>query len=71
MIHSWITLVPVEDITTEHKPPRRGRFTLNYTEAQEDKEDGGILIKLRGPEPEGGLGPIMVNRHSCITCIVS
>ena len=61
----------VEDITTECKPPRRGQFTLNYIEAHEDKEDGALLIKLRGPEPKGGLGPIVVNRHSCITCIVS
>ena len=61
----------VEDITTECKPPRRGRFTLNYTVAQEDKEDGALLIRLRGPEPRGGLGPIVVNHHSWITCIVS
>ena len=56
----------VEDITTECKPPRRGRFMLNYTEAHEDKEDGALLIKLRGPEPAGDLGPMVVNRYDCI-----
>ena len=40
-------------------------------EAHEYKEDGALLLKLRGPEPKGGLGPIVVNRHSRITCIVS
>ena len=60
----------VEDITTVCKPPRRGRFTLNYIEAHEDPEDGALLMKLRGPNPKGGLGPIVVNRHNCITCIV-
>ena len=33
----------VGDITTEYKPPRRGRFTLNYIEAHEDLEDGTLL----------------------------
>ena len=60
----------VGDITTKAKPPKRGRFTLNYIEARKDPKDGA-LMKLRGPEPKGGLGAIMVNRHSCITCIVS
>ena len=60
----------VGDVTTECKPPRRGRFTLNYIGAHEDSEDGILLIKLRGLEPKGGLGPIVVNRHSHITCIV-
>ena len=61
----------VGDITTECKPPRRGRFTLNYIEAHEDPEDGALLMKLRGPEPKGGLGPIVVNRHDYVTCNVS
>ena len=61
----------VGDITTECKPPRRGRFTFNYIEAHEDPEDGALLMKLRGPEPKGRLGPIVVNRHICITCVVS
>ena len=61
----------VGDITTKYKPRRWGRFTLNYIEAHEDLEDGALLMKLRGPEPEGGLGPIIVNLHSCITCVVS
>ena len=61
----------VGDITTECKSPRRGRFTFNYIEAHEDPEDGALLMKLRGPEPKGGLGPIVVNRHSHVTCIVS
>ena len=42
----------IGDITTEYKPPRRGRFTLNYIEAHEDPEDGALLMKLRGPEPK-------------------
>ena len=61
----------VEDITTECKPPRRGRFTLYYIESHEDPEDGALLMKLRGPEPKGGSGPIVVDRHSYVTCIVS
>ena len=28
----------VEDITTEYKPPRRGRFMINHTEVHEDKK---------------------------------
>ena len=61
----------VGDITTEYKPPRRGRFTLNYIEARKYPEDGALLTKLIGPEPKGILGPIVVNRYDCITCIVS
>ena len=61
----------VGDITTEYKLPRRGRFMLIHIEAHEDKEYGALLLNLRGPEPKGGLGPIVVNRHRCITCIVS
>ena len=61
----------VGDITTECKPPRRGRFTFNYIEAHKDSEDGNLLMKLRVPEPKGGLGPIVVNRHGYVTCIVS
>ena len=52
-------MVSVEDVTTECKPARRARFTLNYIEAHEDPEDGVLLMKLRGPEPKGGLGPIV------------
>ena len=44
---------------------------LNYIEADEEKEGGAVLIKLRGPEPKGGLGPIIVNRYDCITSILS
>ena len=36
-------------------------MTLNYIEAHEDLEDGALLMKLRGPEPKGGLGPVVVN----------
>ena len=53
----------VGDITTECKPARRDRFTLNYIEAHEDPEDGVLLIKLRGLEPKGGLRPIGINHH--------
>ena len=63
--HNLFTLT-VEDITTEGKPPRRGRFTFSYTEAQGNPEDGALRMKLRGPEPAGGLGPMIVNRHDCI-----
>ena len=69
--HVEINLGPnVGDITTEYKPPWRGRFTYNYIEAHEDSEDGALLM-LRGLEPKGGLGPIVVNRHGYVTCIVS
>ena len=61
----------VEDIATECKPARRARFTLDYAEAHEDPEDGALLMNLRGPEPKGGLGPIVVNRHDYVTCNVS
>ena len=61
----------VGDITTECKLARRARFTLDYAEAHEDPEDGALLMKLRGPKPKGGLGPIVVNRHGYVTCIVS
>ena len=64
-------MLTVGDITTECKPARRARFTLNYIEAHEDPKDGILLMKLRGPEPKGGLGPIVVNRHGYVTCIVS
>ena len=33
----------VGDITTECKPPRRSRFTLNHIEAHEDPEGGALL----------------------------
>ena len=56
----------VEDITTECKPPRRGRFTFTYAGAQGNPEDGTLWIRLRGPEPAGDLGPMVVNRHDCI-----
>ena len=59
-----INLEPnVGDITTECKPPRRGRFTLNYIEARKDPEDGALLMKLSGLEPKGGLGPMIVNGY--------
>ena len=61
----------MEDIATEYKPARRVRFTLDYVKAHEDPEDGALLMKLRGPEPKGGLGPIVVNRHDYVTCNVS
>ena len=61
----------VGDITIECKPPRRGRFTINYIEADQDQEDDVLQMKLRGREPKGGLGPIVVNRHNCVTCIIS
>ena len=32
-------------------------------EAHEDKEYGALLLKLRGLEPKGGLGPIDINHH--------
>ena len=32
-------------------------------EAHEDKEYGALLLKPRGLEPKGGLGPIDINRH--------
>ena len=60
----------VGDITTERKPARRARFTHNYIEVREDPEDGVLLMKLRGPDPKGGLGPIVVNRHDHVTCVV-
>ena len=60
----------VEDIILKGKRPRRGRFTLNYIEARKGSEDGALLMKLRGPEPKGGLGPMVVNRYDCITCVV-
>ena len=50
-VRSWSTCLGREliyivgDITTEYKPPRWGRFTLNYIEAHEDQEDGALLIK--------------------------
>ena len=50
---------PVGYTTTECKPPRRGRFTLNYTEAHEDSEDGALLLSLEAQSPKGGLGPVM------------
>mgnify|MGYP005850929847 CR=1 FL=1 len=38
-------------------------------EAHEDKEYGALLQRLRGPEPKGGLGPIVINRHEmCNLC---
>ena len=61
----------VGDITTERKPARRDRFTFNYIEAHEDPEDGALLKEDRSPKPKGGLGPIVVNRHGYVTCIVS
>ena len=42
----------VGDITTECKPPRRSRFTHNYTEAHEDLEDGALLMKLEAQSPK-------------------
>ena len=53
----------VRNITTEYKPPRRGRFILIRIEAHEDGEYGALPLKLRGLEPKGGLEPINVNRH--------
>ena len=53
----------VGDITTEYKPPRRGRFMLIRIEAHEDKEYGALPLKLRGPGPKGGLEPINVNQY--------
>ena len=53
----------VGDITTEYKPPRRGRVMLIHIEAHEDKEYGALPLKLRGLGPKGGLGPIVINRH--------
>ena len=35
----------VGDITTEYKPPRRGRVMLIHIEAHEDKEYGALLQK--------------------------
>ena len=56
----------VEDIATEYKPARRARFTLDYAEAHKDPEDGILLMKLRSPQPKGGLGPVVVNRHDYV-----
>ena len=59
----------VGDITTEYKPPRRGRVKLIRIEAHEDKEYGALLQRLRRPEPKGGLGPIDINHHEiCNLC---
>ena len=56
----------VEDIATECKPARRAWFTLDYAKAHEDPEDGVLLMKLRSPQPKGGLGPKVVNRHDYV-----
>ena len=69
-VYRFIYMPSVEDITTEGKPPRRGRFTFSYTEAQGNPEDVALHMKLRGREPAGDLGPMIVNRHSYLTCIV-
>ena len=60
--------VSVGDITTKCKPPRRGRFTLNYMKPVKTHK---MAMKLRGPDPKGRLGPIVVNRYDYITCVVS
>ena len=66
---AYANMAPVGDITTEYKPPRRGRVMLIRIEAHEDKEYGAILLKLRGLGPKGGLGPIVINRHEmCNLC---
>ena len=61
----------VGDITTECKPARRARFTLDCAEAHEDPKDGALLMKLRGLEPKGGLRPIVVKLHGYVTRNVS
>ena len=42
---------------------------LTRIETHEDKEYGPLLLKLRGLEPKGGLGPIDINCHEiCNLC---
>ena len=42
---------------------------LIHIEAHEDKEYGALLLKLRGLEPKGGVGPIDINRYEiCNLC---
>ena len=42
---------------------------LTRIETHEDKEYGPLLLKLRGLEPKGGVGPIDMNRHEiCNLC---
>ena len=57
-----------------YDPPRRGRvipMAVHQDKAREDVEDCGLDSRLtKDPKPKGGLRPIGVNRHICMTYIV-
>ena len=60
-------------MTIGYDPPRRGRvilMTVHQDKAREDVEYGGSDSRLtKDLKPKGGLGPIGINRHMCMTCI--
>ena len=59
----------VGDITTGHKPARRGRVIpiMSYLYLKPVKTRSVALYE--GPGPKGGLGPIDINRHIiCSLC---
>lgn len=61
-------------MTIGYDPPRRGRvipMAVHHNKAHEDVEDGDFSRRLiRGPKPKGGLRPISVNRHVCMTWVI-
>ena len=61
-------------MTIGYDPPKRGRVIPMAVHQDEAHADVKMVVHeadlLKGPEPKGGLKPISVNHHVCVTCIV-
>ena len=60
----------VGDITTEYKPPRRGRVIPVMSYSYWSPWRQGVwrfnIRNLKAPGPKGGLGPVDINRHMVV-----